>query len=162
MKNATGVALAAALMSALVGPAAAADYIAVRPEKFRGQEFDVGQKVQIGAGQALTLMHASGDVTQRWGDPAGWATIPPHPRAPAESDLHMILRVLISSPPSGLTIGGRRGTICPSAAELQTIASIAAAAQAGNCEPAARTALQAYVDRQVAAQQAPPTEGAKP
>lgn len=154
MKLAIGAALACAL-SAMAGAAAAADYIAVGPAQFRGQEFEVGQKVQVGPRQPLALMHVSGDVTRSWGDAGGWVTVPAHARAPEANDWIEILRVLVGGPPPEVrTFGGRRGNICPAASELKSFAVIMGVGRSPACEAVAREALEAYVARQLAAQPA--------
>ena len=54
------------------------------------------------------------------------------------------LAVLVAPPPTTRTFGGRRGGVCPPAADLKTLDQILAA-QSGSCDAEARAALKALV-----------------
>ena len=142
-----GVFLGLALAGLLTGVAKAADYVVVastaaayRP----GDELNAGARVDVGPGQTLTLIHASGDVTTVRGAAAG-ATVPAR-RATDEADANRMvgLKALIGPAPTGRTFGGRRSGVCPLAENLLTIDAILGARKAG-CEAPAKAALEAYV-----------------
>ena len=90
-----------ALSLAFGGTALASDYIVVNstdPGIKRGQAFDAGARVQLGAGQTLTLMRASGEVTTLKGAAAG-VTVPGAKLAAADTARFETLRALVQPPP---------------------------------------------------------------
>jgi hypothetical protein len=136
-----------ALSLAVCGTAAASDYIVVNstdPAFKRGQAFDAGAKVPLGAGKTLTVMRASGEVTTLKGTAAG-ATLPGARLASADSARFETLRALVEPPPTGRTFGARRGGICPAAETLTTLDDIVRTAEASGCKTVARQALDAYL-----------------
>lgn len=142
-----GVLLGLALAGGVASVAQAADYVVVAstaPSYRPGDELDAGARVDVGPGQVLTLIHASGDVTTVRGAAAG-ASVPAR-RATADADMNRMvgLKALIGPAPTGRTFGGRRSGVCPLAENLVTIDAILGAKKAG-CEAPARAALEAYV-----------------
>jgi len=136
-----------ALSLAVGGVAAASDYIAVGstdPAIKRGQAFDAGAKVALGAGKTLTLMRASGEVITLKGGAAG-ATVPGAKLASADSARFETLRALVEPPPTGRTFGARRGGICPAVETLTTLDDIVRVAEASGCKTVARQALDNYL-----------------
>lgn len=129
------------------GAALASDYIVVgstEPAIKRGQAFDAGARVALGAGKTITLMRASGEVTTVRGTPNG-ATIPAARLAAADSARFETLRALVEPPPAGRTFGARRGGICPAVESLTTLDDIIRTAEASGCKTVARQALDAYL-----------------
>lgn len=137
--------LAAALaVAATAGAAHAADYVVVKstdPAIRPGAALSAGQRVELGAGQSLTLMAAAGDMTTLRGGPSG-AMAPAHKTNPADAGKLDALRAIIDPPPAGRTFGGRRGGVCPDPSTLKSLDDILAAQSAG-CGSAAREALDA-------------------
>ena len=136
-----------ALSVAFGGAALASDYIVVNssdPAIKRGQAFDAGAKVALGAGKTLTVMRASGEVTTLRGGAAG-ATIPGARVASADAARFETLRALVEPPPQGRTFGARRGGICPAMESLTTLDDIVRTAESSGCKTVARQALEAYV-----------------
>lgn len=136
-----------AVSLACASAAAASDYIVVGstdPAIKRGQAFDAGARVSLGAGKTLTLMRASGEVTTVRGAPSG-IVIPAARLAAADSARFETLRALVEPPPQGRTFGARRGGICPAAETLTTLDDIIRAAEASGCKTVARQALDAYL-----------------
>ena len=132
------------------GVAAASDYIVVSsgdPAIKRGQAFDAGAKVALGAGKSLTLMRASGEIITVRGGAAG-ATIPGGKLAAADAARFETIRALVSPPPEGRTFGARRGGICPALESLQTLDDIVRVAETSGCKTVARQALDAYLAKQ--------------
>jgi len=128
----------------VAGAAQAADYVVVKstdPSIKAGLTLSSGQRVNLAAGQTLTLIAAAGDVTTLKGGAAG-AVAPARRTAQADSGKLDALRVLIDPPPTGRTFGGRRGGVCPDPATLKTLDDILAV-QKADCAPAARAALEA-------------------
>lgn len=141
--------IVAALSLTFGGVAAASDYIVVGssdPAFKRGQAFDAGDKVALGAGKTLTLMRASGEVTTVRGAAAG-ATIPGAKLAAADAARFETIRALVQPPPEGRTFGARRGGICPALESLQTLDDIVRVAETSGCKTVARQALDAYLAR---------------
>lgn len=127
--------------------AVASDYIVVGstdPAIKRGQAFDAGARVSLGAGKTLTLMRASGEVTTVRGAPAG-IVIPAARLAAADSARFETLRALVEPPPQGRTFGARRGGICPALETLTTLDDIIRTAESSGCKTVARQALDAYL-----------------
>lgn len=127
--------------------AVASDYIVVGstdPAIKRGQAFDAGARVSLGAGKTLTLMRASGEVTTVRGAPAG-IVIPSARLAAADSARFETLRALVEPPPQGRTFGARRGGICPALETLTTLDDIIRTAESSGCKTVARQALDAYL-----------------
>ncbi len=136
-----------AVSLACASAAAASDYIVVGstdPAIKRGQAFDAGARVSLGAGKTLTLMRASGEVTTVRGASSG-VVIPAARLAAADSARFETLRALVEPPPQGRTFGARRGGICPAAETLTTLDDIIRAAEASGCKTVARQALDAYL-----------------
>jgi hypothetical protein len=136
-----------ALSVAFGGAALASDYIVVNstdPSIKRGQAFDAGAKIALGAGKTLTVMRASGEVTTLRGGAAG-ATIPGARVAAADAARFETLRALVEPPPQGRTFGARRGGICPALESLTTLDDIVRTAEASGCKTVARQALDAYL-----------------
>jgi hypothetical protein len=145
--------IAAAFSLAFGGVAAASDYIVVSssdPAFKRGQAFDAGAKVALGAGKTLTLMRASGEVTTVRGT-AGGVTIPASKLAAADAARFETIRALVQPPPEGRTFGARRGGICPALETLQTLDDIVRVAETSGCKTVARQALDAYLAKNGAA-----------
>lgn len=135
------------LSLAFGGAAMASDYIVVGssdPAIPRGQAFDAGAKVALGAGKTLTLMRASGEVVTLKGSAAG-ATVPGAKLASADAARFETLRALVQPPPEGRTFGARRGGICPAVETLTTLDDIVRTAEASGCKAVARQALDAYL-----------------
>lgn len=136
-----------ALSVAFGGAAVASDYIVVNstdPAIKRGQAFDAGAKVALGAGKTLTVMRASGEVTTLRGGAAG-ATLPGARVAAADAARFETLRALVEPPPQGRTFGARRGGICPAVESLTTLDDIVRVADSSGCKTVARQALDAYL-----------------
>ena len=136
-----------AMSFAFCGTALASDYIVVNstdPGIKRGQAFDAGTKVQLGAGQTLTLMRASGEVTTLKGAAAG-VTVPGAKLASADATRFEVLRALVQPPPEGRTFGARRGGLCPALEALTTLDDIVHVAETSGCKTVARQALEAYL-----------------
>lgn len=136
-----------ALSVAFGGAAMASDYIVVNstdPAIKRGQAFDAGARVALGAGKTVTLMRASGEVTTLRGTAAG-ATVPGARMAAADTARFETLRALVEPPPQGRTFGARRGGICPALESLTTLDDIVRTAEASGCKTVARQALDAYL-----------------
>ena len=125
----------------------ASDYIVVNSTDAsikRGQALDAGTKVALGAGQSMTLMRASGEVTTLRGAAAG-VTIPGARLAAADAARFETLRTLVEPPPQGRTFGARRGGICPALESLTTLDDIVRVAESSGCKTVARQALDAYL-----------------
>ena len=140
-----------ALSAAFGGAAMASDYIVVNssdPAIKRGQAFDAGARVALGAGKTLTLMRASGEVTTLRGGASG-ATLPGARVAAADAARFETLRALVEPPPQGRTFGARRGGICPAMESLTTLDDIVRTAEASGCKTVARQALDAYLAKGV-------------
>ena len=136
-----------ALSLAFGGTALASDYIVVNstdPGIKKGQAFDAGARVQLGAGKTLTLMRASGEVTTLKGAAAG-VTVPGAKLASADATRFEVLRALVQPPPEGRTVGARRGGICPAVEALVTLDDIVHVAETSGCKSVARQALEAYL-----------------
>ena len=136
-----------AVSMACATAAAASDYIVVGstdPAIKRGQAFDAGARVPLGAGKTLTLMRASGEVTTVSGAASG-IVIPAARLASADSARFETLRALVEPPPQGRTFGARRGGICPAVESLTTLDDIIRTAEASGCKTVARQALDAYL-----------------
>lgn len=136
-----------ALSLVVCGTAAASDYIVVNstdPGFKRGQAFDAGARVALGAGKTLTLMRASGEVVTLRGAAAG-ATVPGARLAAADTARFETLRALVEPPPTGRTFGARRGGICPAVESLTSLDDIVRTAESSGCKTVARQALDAYL-----------------
>ena len=136
-----------ALSVAFGGAAMASDYIVVNstdPAIKRGQAFDAGARVPLAAGQSVTLMRASGEVTTLRGA-AGGVAVPGARLAAADSARFETLRALVQPPPEGRTFGARRGGICPALESLTTLDDIVRVAETSGCKTVARQALEAYL-----------------
>ncbi|MEW5686348.1 MAG: hypothetical protein AB1942_15640 [Pseudomonadota bacterium] len=139
-----------AISLAVSGTAAASDYIAVSstdPAIKRGQAFDAGARVALGAGKTLTLMRASGEVVTVRGAAAG-ATIPGGKLAAADAARFETLKALVEPPPTGRTFGARRGGICPAVETLTSLDDIVRVAETSGCKTVARQALDAYLAKE--------------
>jgi hypothetical protein len=137
------------LSFAVGGAAAASDYIVVNstdPAIKRGQAFDAGAKVALGAGKTLTVMRASGEVTTLTGSSSG-VTLPGARMAAADAARFETLRALVEPPPQGRTFGARRGGICPAVETLTTLDDIVRTAESSGCKTVARQALDAYLQK---------------
>jgi hypothetical protein len=144
-----------ALSLAFGGVAVASDYIVVSssdPAIKRGQAFDAGARVALGAGKTMTLMRATGEVITVRGAAAG-ATIPGGKLAAADAARFETLRALVEPPPQGRTFGARRGGICPALESLTTLDDIVRVAETSGCKTVARQALDAYLAKTGAAPQ---------
>jgi hypothetical protein len=129
------------------GAAMASDYIVVGstdPAIKRGQAFDAGARVQLGAGKTLTLMRASGEVTTLKGAASG-VVVPANRLASADTARFETLRALVEPPPQGRTFGARRGGICPAVETLTSLDDILRTAEASGCKTVARQALENYL-----------------
>lgn len=127
----------------------ASDYIVVNstdPAIKRGQVFDAGAKLALGAGKTLTVMRASGEVTTLRGGATG-ATIPGARVAAADAARFETLRALVEPPPQGRTFGARRGGICPAIESLTTLDDIVRTAESSGCKTVARQALDVYLSK---------------
>jgi hypothetical protein len=136
-----------ALSLAFGGTALASDYIVVNstdPGIKKGQAFDAGARVQLSAGQTLTLMRASGEVTTLKGAAAG-VVVPGAKLAAADAARFETLRALVQPPPEGRTFGARRGGICPAVEALTSLDDIVRVAETSGCKSVARQALEAYL-----------------
>jgi len=125
----------------------ASDYIVVSSTDAaiaRGQAFDAGAKVALGAGKTLTLMRATGEVVTLRGA-AGGAVVPGARLAAADTARFETLRSLVEPPPTGRTFGARRGGICPAVETLTTLDDIVRTAESSGCKAVARQALDAYL-----------------
>lgn len=132
------------------GAAIASDYIVVGstdPAIKKGQAFDAGTRVPLGAGKTLTLMRASGEVTTLKGAANG-VTVPANRLAAADTARFETLRALVEPPPQGRTFGARRGGICPAVETLTTLDDIIRTAEASGCKTVARQALDNYLAKQ--------------
>lgn len=132
------------------GAAMASDYIVVGstdPAIKKGQAYDAGAKLALGAGKTVTLMRASGEVTTLRGSTAG-VTLPSAKLAAADAGRFETLRALVEPPPSGRTFGARRGGICPAVETLTTLDDIIRTAESSGCKTVARQALDAYLAKQ--------------
>jgi len=125
----------------------ASDYIVVSSNEAaiaRGQAYDAGAKLALGAGKTVTLMRASGEVVTLRGS-AGGAVVPGARLAAADTARFETLRALVEPPPAGRTFGARRGGICPAIESLVTLDDIVRTAESSGCKTVARQALDAYV-----------------
>ena len=139
----TGVALSLVFS----GAAMASDYIVVNSTDAsikRGQSYDAGARVALGAGQTVTLMRASGEVTTLRGA-AGGVAVPGARLAAADAARFETLRALVQPPPEGRTFGARRGGICPAIETLTSLDDIVRVADTSGCKSVARQALEAYL-----------------
>ncbi|MBW8815836.1 MAG: hypothetical protein JF588_20650 [Caulobacterales bacterium] len=139
--------LAAVLALGAAGAAAAADYVLVSstdPELKPGLELDSGQHLALAAGKTATLMAAAGDITTLHGAASG-AVVPS--RKGGDPARLAALKVLVAPPTGGRTFGGRRGGVCPDAANLANLDDILQAQEAG-CVTEARRAFDDLVARQ--------------
>lgn len=128
----------------------ASDYIVVSSSDAaikRGQAFDAGAKVALGAGKTLTLMRATGEVITLRGAASG-VTVPGARLAAADTARFETLRSLVEPPPTGRTFGARRGGICPAAETLTTLDDIVRTAESSGCKAVARQALDAYLAKE--------------
>ena len=142
--------LGVALCLVVSGTAAASDYIVVSstdPAIPRGQAFDAGARVALGAGQTLSLMRASGEVVTVRGAASG-ATIPGAKLASADTARFETLKALVEPPPAGRTFGARRGGICPAVETLTNLDDIVRVAETSGCKTVARQALDAYLAKE--------------
>jgi hypothetical protein len=142
------------LSFAFAGSAMASDYIVVNstdPGIKKGQAFDAGTRVQLGAGQTITLMRASGEVTTLKGAAAG-VVVPGAKLAAADAARFETLRALVQPPPEGRTFGARRGGICPAIEALTTLDDIVHVAETSGCKTVARQALEIYLAKAGGAQ----------
>ncbi|MBX3482355.1 hypothetical protein [Phenylobacterium sp.] len=145
--------IAVAFSLAFGGVAVASDYIVVNssdPAIKRGQAFDAGAKVALGAGKSITLMRASGELVTVRGAAAG-ATIPGAKLAAADAARFEAIRSLVQPPPEGRTFGARRGGICPAVESLVSLDDIVRTAETSGCKTVARQALDAYLTKNGAA-----------
>ena len=129
------------------GAAMASDYIVVSSTDAsikRGQSYDAGARVALGAGQTVTLMRASGEVTTLRGA-AGGVAVPGARLASADAARFETLRALVQPPPEGRTFGARRGGICPAIETLTSLDDIVRVADTSGCKSVARQALEAYL-----------------
>ena len=143
-----------ALSFAFAGSAMASDYIVVNstdPGIKKGQAFDAGTRVQLGAGQSITLMRASGEVTTLKGAAAG-VVVPGARLAAADAARFETLRALVQPPPEGRTFGARRGGLCPAVEALTTLDDIVHVAETSGCKSVARQALEIYLAKAGGAQ----------
>ena len=143
-----------ALSLAFGGTALASDYIVVNstdPGIKKGQAFDAGARVQLAAGQTLTLMRASGEVTTLKGAAAG-VVVPGARLAAADAARFETLRALVQPPPEGRTFGARRGGLCPAVEALTTLDDIVHVAETSGCKSVARQALEIYLAKAGGAQ----------
>ena len=143
-----------ALALTIGGSAAAADYIVVNstdPAIKRGQAFDAGARVALGAGKTVTLMRPSGEVTTLRGGASG-AVVPGAKLAAADAARFETLRALVQPPAEGRTFGARRGGICPPLEALTNLDDIVKVAEQSGCKTVARQALEAYLTKNGAAQ----------
>ena len=139
--------LGVALSVAFGGVARASAYIVVNssdPAIKRGQAYDAGARLALGAGQTVTLMRASGEVTTLRGA-AGGVALPGARLASADAARFETLRALVQPPPEGRTFGARRGGICPALESLTTLDDIVRVAETSGCKTVARQALEAYL-----------------
>jgi hypothetical protein len=146
--------LGLALSLAFGGAALASDYIVVNstdPSIKRGQALDAGARVALAAGQTVTLMRATGEVTTLRGAASG-VTIPGAKLSAADSARFETLRTLVEPPPTGRTFGARRGGICPAVEALTTLDEIVQVAESSGCKSVARQALEAYLAKSGAPQ----------
>ena len=138
-----------ALCLAFGGTAVASDYIVVSstdPAIKRGQAFDAGARVPLGAGKSLSLMRASGEVVTVRGAASG-VTIPGARLAAADTARFETLKALVEPPPAGRTFGARRGGICPAVETLTSLDDIVRVAETSGCKTVARQALDAYLEK---------------
>ena len=136
-----------ALSLVFSGAAMASDYIVVNSTDAsikRGQSYDAGSRVALGAGQTVTLMRASGEVTTLRGA-AGGVAVPGAKLAAADAARFETLRALVQPPPEGRTFGARRGGICPAIETLTSLDDIVRVADTSGCKSVARQALEAYL-----------------
>jgi hypothetical protein len=145
----SALALALAL-STVAGAAAARDYIVVAssdPAITKGSSYDAGAKIALGAGQTLTLMHASGDMVRIRGS-AGGVLLPRRQAGQAEAERLAVLRLIVSSTdkrPQGAMYATRtRGGVCPAPASITTLDGIVQVHK-GGCPKEAAQALDAWL-----------------
>ncbi len=142
--------LALGLVSGIAG---AADYIVVRSSDAsiaRGTALAAGTRLALPAGATLTLVSPGGEVVTLKGSPVG-AQVPGVAK-PGDSAAAAALTALVNRPPPRRSFGAMRGSEkCPSAAALQTMEQILAAAREQGCGSIAQAALEAYVDKAGAA-----------
>ena len=140
------IGLALALVAA--GAAAAADYVVVSstdPAVPKGHQLAQGQRLALGPGQTVTVIHASGRVSVLKGQPGG--VVMPGARAAnaAENERLQVLRLMVSAAPQQATGRfGRSRSVCAPAEQLVTFEAITDARRAG-CAAEADRALEAYV-----------------
>jgi len=141
----TSLILALGLM-AFAGAAAASDYIVVGstdPAIARGQAFDSGMKAPLGAGQTLTLMHASGDLVRLKGAPGG-IILPRRAANQADAERLAVLKVIVSTADKPPAPKMRTRGLCPDAATVTTLDAIVQT-HLGGCADEAAKALDAWI-----------------
>ena len=149
-----GALFGAILALGLAGSAVAADYIVVNstdPAIKRGQAFDAGARVALGAGKTLTVLKASGEVTTLRGAATG-VVLPTARVAAADAARFESLKALVEPPAQGRSFGARRsGGVCPPKDSLTNLEDILKAAETSGCKTVARQALDAYLAKNGAA-----------
>jgi hypothetical protein len=139
--------LAGLALALSAGAALARDYIVVTssdPAFTRGQALDAGAKLALGAGQKLTLMHASGDLVTLKGA-AGGVTLPKRMATQTDADRLAILKVMVA--PAAKAAAGStrtRSGICPNPESLTSLDAIVQV-QAAGCRDSAGEALEAWL-----------------
>jgi hypothetical protein len=141
--------LAAALVA---GVAAAHDYVVVKsgdPAIAVGRSLDGGQRLALGPGRTVTLMHATGDIVLLKGAADGVVVVPQRKAAKPDAERLEMFRMMVSTDTRQVSEGlGRRrtrGGVCPAAASLTTLEAIAEVEAAG-CAAEASDALDAWID----------------
>jgi hypothetical protein len=146
-----GAALLGLAVAALSGAAAAEQFVVVKStsaEIHRGQVFDSGDHISLGAGQTLTLIRASGEVLVLNGRAGGIAAPGGGASDHAERDHWRLeaLKALAMPATARPEVGASRG-FCPEPQELQTLSIIVRANESG-CTAEAAAAFDAYLARE--------------
>jgi hypothetical protein len=144
-----GAILGAFLALAVGGSALASDYVVVgstNPAIKKGTAVDAGARLAIAAGQTVTLMRASGEITTVRGTANG-AVVPGAKLASADAAKFEGLKALLQPPAEGRTFGARRGGVCPPVESLTTLEDILRVSEQAGCKTVARQALEAYIAR---------------
>ncbi len=140
--------LALAMAIALVGgPAGAAEYVVVAstdPAIMRGQAFDGGARVALGAGRTVTLMHAAGNVLTLKGAAGG--VVLPRKAASADQTSRLATLRFIVAPSERQVVArsGRTRSVCPLPEFLTTLDNIRDAA-ANGCAVSASEAFDTWL-----------------
>lgn len=144
----TGIkALSVVLLSLAAAATAAADFVVVRssvPALAKGTQLTAGQKIDLPAGQQVTVVSMGGEITVLRGA-VGGVTLPAL-QAGASRASSAALAALVTRPAPRRSFGAMRGKEdCPAPESLNSLEAILAAAQVEACATLAQQALDRWV-----------------